>query len=556
MDSHQCQPENFASGGRSQFLPAGVESFGWRLSLLYLSALASRFTADVEFTYTACRHLCWNWKLLQDRCSGYQRRPNSLCITEAPLNGEDHGLMQSCRSAGRRITGQVAIHAMGIATPIRTRGHLLRILGVSFGVAVSVGATVGSGILRTPGEVVAHWGKLWPIFAMWILGGLYTLLGCSSLLELGTMFPQAGGWYVYSRRTFGDYGGFLVGCCDWMVETVATAYLAVALAEFAAGLQPVLAQWVKVVALTSLAVLGLLNWLGLRSGSRTQELTSLVKALALLALVVACFRFPAAMQSTPSPALSTSVEGKESILLAFVLSMQAVIITYDGWYAPIYFTEEDKNPGRNLPRSMIVGVVSSAAIFLLVNTALLHILPIGQLAGSQVPAADAAMVAFGGYGKQIILVVSIITVLSTINATLLMGPRVLFGMGRDGLVPSWVASVNRGGTPGAALLLTLLVAAVLILSGSFETLIAIASFFMLTVHMSGYSGLLLLRRRLPEHPRPYKVWFYPWTPLAVLVISGVLFVLFVIGDPKHSLVTLLLVILSYPFYILVVKKRT
>ena len=100
MDSHQCQPENFASGGRSQFLPAGVESFGLRLSLLYLSALASRFTVDVEFTYTACRHLCWNWKLLQDRCSGYQRRPNSLCITEAPLNGEDHGLMQSCRSAG------------------------------------------------------------------------------------------------------------------------------------------------------------------------------------------------------------------------------------------------------------------------------------------------------------------------------------------------------------------------------------------------------------------------------------------------------------------------
>jgi basic amino acid/polyamine antiporter, APA family len=443
---------------------------------------------------------------------------------------------------------------MDMATPVRTRSHLLRIVGVGFGIAVSVGATVGSGILRTPGEVVAHWGSLWPIYALWLLGGVYTLLSSSSLLELGTTFPDAGGWYVYSRRAFGDYGGFLVGCCDWMVEVVATAYLAVALAEFASGLQPALAARVKLVALTSLGALGLLNWLGLRTGSRTQELTSLVKALTFVALVLACFRFPTPAQSPPSPVPPTSVGPTESILLAFVLSMQAVLITYDGWYAPIYFTEEDKNPDRNLPRSMIGGVLSSAAIFLLVNAALLHVVPIGQLAGSQVPATDAAMVVFGSYGKQIILIISVITVLSTINATLLMGPRIIFGMGRDGLAPRWAASVNAGGTPSVGLLLTILTSTVLILSGSFETLIAIASFFMLAVHTSGFSALLILRRRRPDLPRPYKVWFYPWTPLAVLVVSGVLFLVFAIGDPKHSLVTFLLIVLSYPVYVVAVKK--
>jgi len=444
---------------------------------------------------------------------------------------------------------------MAIASPIRTSGHLFRILGVGFGVAVSVGATVGSGILRTPGEIVAHWGSSWPIFALWLLGGLYTLLSCSALLELGMMFPNAGGWYVYSRRTFGDYGGFLVGCCDWMIEAIATAYLAITLAEFAAGLQPVLAGRVRVVALTSLGIFGLLNWLGLRAGSRTQELTSLVKVLALVALVLACFRLPAAARSAPSAVLSNSLGQKESLLLAFVLSMQAVIITYDGWYAPIYFTEEDKNPDKNMPRSMIGGVVSSAVIFVLMNAALLHILPMGQLAGSQAPAADAAMVVFGSFGKEIIFVISIITVVSTINATLLMGPRILFGMGRDGLAPRWAASVNAGGTPSAALLLTILTSSVLILTGSFETLIAIASFFMLAVHMSGFSALLVLRRRRPDLPRPYKVWFYPWTPLALLVVSGVFFVLFVIADPRHSLVTVLLIGLSYPVYVLV-KRRT
>jgi APA family basic amino acid/polyamine antiporter len=171
------------------------------------------------------------------------------------------------------------------------------------------------------------------------------------------------------------------------------------------------------------------------------------------------------------------------------------------------------------------------------------------------PAADAANVVFGRHGKQVILVISIITVVSTINATLLMGPRVLLGMGRDGLAPRWAAAVNAGGTPGAALLLTILVSAGLVLSGSFETLIAVASFFMLIVHMSGFGSLLLLRRRQPDVPRPYKVWFYPWTPLAVLVVTAVLLVLFVIGDPRHSLLTVLLVGLSYPVYVFAVKRR-
>ena len=444
---------------------------------------------------------------------------------------------------------------MGIATSIRTRGHLLRILGVGFGIAVSVGATVGSGILRTPGEVVGHWGNSWPIYALWLLGAVYTLLSSSSLLELGTMFPDAGGWYVYSRHTFGDYGGFLIGCCDWMVEAVATSYLAVALAEFASGLQPALAGRLKLVALTSLGVLGLLNWLGLRAGSRTQELTSLVKALALVALVLACFRFPAVAQSAHSLHRSNPVGPTGGVLIAFVLSMQAVIITYDGWYAPIYFIEEDRNPDRNLPRSMIGGVVLSAAIFLFVNAALLHIIPFPQLAGSQVPAADAAMLVFGSYGKQIILIISVITVVSTINATLLMGPRILFAMGRDGLAPRWAASVNAGGTPSVGLLLTILTSSILILSGSFETLIAIASFFMLTVQISGFGALLLLRRRRPDLPRPYRVWFYPWTPLATLLISGLLLVLFAIGDPEHSLLTLVLLVLSYPAYVFLVKRR-
>jgi APA family basic amino acid/polyamine antiporter len=113
-------------------------------------------------------------------------------------------------------------------------GHLLRILGVGFGIAVGVGNTIGTGILRTPGEVAGYLGTAWMVFAVWILGGIYALLCSSSVTELGTMLPRAGGWYVYSRRAFGAHVGFVVGCADWMVQSVAISYLAVALREIAA----------------------------------------------------------------------------------------------------------------------------------------------------------------------------------------------------------------------------------------------------------------------------------------------------------------------------------
>ena len=166
----------------------------------------------------------------------------------------------------------------------RKTGHLLRILGVGFGIAVGVGNTIGTGILRTPGEVARYLGSASLVFAVWILGGVYALLCSSSVTELGTMLPRAGGWYVYSHRALGERIGFVVGCCDWMVQSVANAYLAVALGEFAAGLFPILADHVRLIGIAGLALLAFLNWIGLRVGSRAQELTSLAKALGLRTL--------------------------------------------------------------------------------------------------------------------------------------------------------------------------------------------------------------------------------------------------------------------------------
>ncbi len=268
---------------------------------------------------------------------------------------------------------------------VRPKGHLLRILGVGFGIAVIVGGAIGSGILRTPGLVAAELGGPRLIIAVWLVGGIYAFCCTLSVIELGTMLPRAGGWYVYSRRAFGDYAGFLVGCIDWIAQPVAIAYLAVAFADFTAELQPSLHGYVKLVSVASVVVLSLLNWLGLRTGSRIQELTSLIKALALIAFVVACFVI--SPHGVRDGALAVShAAPRGGLLLSVLLALQAVVVTYDGWYFAIYFTEEDNDPARNLPRSSIVGVLACIAVYVLLNTALLHVLPMNKLAGSEVPA--------------------------------------------------------------------------------------------------------------------------------------------------------------------------
>lgn len=432
---------------------------------------------------------------------------------------------------------------------------MLRILGVGFGVAVVVGNTISVGILRTPGEIASHLQSSTLIITLWILGGLYAFFCTLSVTELATTLPQAGGWYVYSRRAFGDYGGFLVGCSDWIVQAASVAYAAVAFAEFTAELQPALHVNVKLLAVATLIILALLNWLGLRSGSRAQEITSLAKVLALIGFVVACFVISPDSGTAASSTPAAFALPRGGLFLAILIAFQPILVTYDGWYGAIYFMEEDQDPIRNLPRSSIMGVLACIVVYLLMNLALLHVLPITRLAAAQVPAADAAMAVFGGHGKQVILIVSMVSAIGGMNAIMLMMPRILFGMSRDGLLPRSVASVNRGGTPSTALLLATMAAIALILSGSFEKLVAISAVLFVVVYLSGFSSLFVLRIREPNLPRPFQSWGYPWTNLAVLLISLAFLGASIVGDLKDALFTLVLVALSYPAYVLLVKRR-
>ncbi len=433
-----------------------------------------------------------------------------------------------------------------------THGRLLRLLGVGFGVAVTVGGTVGAGILRTPGMVAAQLLDPWRILGVWGLGGVYALIGTLCVVELGTALPSAGGWYVYARRAFGDAVGFSVGWSDWLAQSASLAFLAVSVGDFAAALWPSLAMASKPIALLTLSAFVGIQWLGLRSGSWTQQVTSLLKGLALLVLVALCFLHRPAPETLSVAAVAVR---PGLTLAALMLALQSVIATYDGWYTAIYFTEEDRDPARNLPRGAIGGVLSTIALYLLINLGLLHVLNVTALAEASLPAAAAAQVIFGGAGGAIVTALALASLLSVINAVLMLATRILFAVARDGLFTQGATAVNGVGTPVTAMLLTTAAASGLVLSGTFEQLLAVASVLLVGVYASGFLALFALRRREPELARPFRVPGYPWTALLMLAVSAGFLVANLAGDPRSSALALGLLAASYPAYRLLARAR-
>jgi basic amino acid/polyamine antiporter, APA family len=415
-------------------------------------------------------------------------------------------------------------------------GGLLRILGVAFGLAVIVGSTLGIGILRTPGLVAGQLASPPRILAVWLIGGLYTLIGAVCLTELGTMLPQAGGYYVYARRVFGDTVGFAVGWSDWITYCAVLGYVTIAMGEFTAVLIPSLGPAVKLVAVAVLVFFAALQWAGLRLSSRFQEVTTAIKCLAFLALVAACF---AHAGSSPAAA-ATGATGlrREASLAGLVVALQSVVITYGGWQSALYFTEEDRDPRRNLPRSMIGGVLSVLVIYLLVNLALLSVLPVADLARSTLPAADAAKVIFGGRGAQIITLLSLVSLPPLVNAIMMIGTRILFAMGRDRLLWAAAGGVNERGAPVVATVVTTAVAAVLIVSGTFQTLVAVASFFLAVNYCVSCLALITLRRREPSMERPFRAWGYPWSVGIVLAGAAAFLIGVLLGDTRTALIAI------------------
>jgi len=423
------------------------------------------------------------------------------------------------------------------------QGRLLRILGVGFGLAVAIGNTIAAGIVRTPGEVATQVATPWLFLGVWLVGGLYALLGANSLAELATMLPRSGGQYVYAHRALGPYAGFIVGWSDWISNCSTTAAVSIVVGEYTGALIPALAERRVSIAVGVAVGFAVLQWRGVRWGSRTQELTAALKTLAFVALVVACFVLGGGRQATATHA-PTGI----GLAVAVVLSLQAVIYTYDGWDGVIYFSEEVREPRRDILRSMFGSVLSIMAIYLLLSAALVYVLPMREIAGQTFALGVAAQRIFGTHGDAIVRIVMLVSFLSGINAYHLIASRVLFGMSRDGLFTHRGATVNEGGTPTVALFLGTAVAVAFIVSGSFEKVIAVTAFFFVATYTMSFISIFVLRRREPDTPRPFRAWRHPWTSGVARIQSVAFLAGAVASDTRNSLWALLVLAASYPTY--------
>jgi APA family basic amino acid/polyamine antiporter len=425
---------------------------------------------------------------------------------------------------------------------------LLRVLGLFFGVAVSLGCTLGVGILRQPGPVASYLRAPWLIMLMWFAGAVYSALGAMNVAELATLIPRAGGFYVYAREAVGDTAGFTVAWSDFLANVSAAAYAAMAAVEFLERVLPKAGQHAQLAGITFILLFMCVQWLGIRISGRLQQIASAVAATALFVLVIACFtlREPAHLPAPPAPTASFAA--------ALVLAIQSIVVTYDGWYEPIYFAEETNHPGRQIPHAMFGGLALVTAIYLLLNAAFLRALGPAGLAASKFAAADAARLIFGRASDLFLSALGVIILLTLLHVVLMTGTRILFAVSRDGLFWDRAALVAPNGTPRTALAITAGVSVALMLSGTLDRVIAMAGFFYVANYCWSYVSLIALRVKRPLENRPFRVPCYQLPTLVVLAASLSFLIAAVWNDRANSLYALLLLAASYPVR-LVLKAR-
>lgn len=433
-----------------------------------------------------------------------------------------------------------------------TKNQLTKTLGLSFNIAVLIGGTIGVGILRTPGTIAEMLNNYWLIHACWLFGGLYVLLGANSYSELATMLPKAGGSYNYIKRALGDYAGFLSGWYDYIVNAIPPAFYCIVISEYTIILFPELANYSTVLSISLLIAFVLLHLSGVKNGSVIQQITSFLKVICFVALVVACFMYSGV--EVPSIKKDNSIF-QIGLIFGFFKSLQLIIGTYNGWNAVCFFAEENDDPSKNIPKSLYSGVLLVVAIYILVNAAFFHVLPIETLSKSNLAAADVAKILFGEKGAIIVTVISIFSLISILNAFMMIPPRILYGLSRDGFFIKKGTQVNKGGTPIVALLVSSFFSLFLICIGSFEVLFSFAAFISIIVWGLAYYSLIKLRKSAPDLIRPYRSFWYPWTTIIAIIISIGLLLGFIYSDPTAFAIIVGITLVSYPLFLLLKKKK-
>jgi APA family basic amino acid/polyamine antiporter len=417
--------------------------------------------------------------------------------------------------------------------------QLRRVLNAGLGVAIVVGGSIGLGILSMPGLIAGKLGDPLLILGAWVAGGLFTFLGANIYAELGTAYPRAGGPYVYVREAGGAFAGFVTGWSDSAVNIIASAAQASAIGIYLEN--AVLDH--RVIAIAVLAILMMVNWYGLKVGARTQQALSLFKVGALVLLAIACI----AVGGFKAPSNARLTEATFSIG-AWIGAVMLVSETYAGWNSSVYFSEEDKDSDRNVPRALFWGIGAMMFAYLLVNAGFLAIIPMSDFTSSTLPVADAAQRIFGSESASIVKMLAVVSLIGIVNVGVMFAPRITFAMSRDGVLPAGFETLNRYGTPSWGLIAFTLPAMALVMVRSFDFLFTVTAFLGVAINGAVYVAFFLLRWKTPQIRRPYVARWYPWAPGLVVLISAGLLVASLLTDPEPAIWAIVAIALSWPIY--------
>jgi len=430
------------------------------------------------------------------------------------------------------------------------RPDLARVLRLVDVVGIVVGSVIGSGIFIVPATIALEVGSPVLILAVWVVGGALTFFGALCFAELGAMYPEAGGTYLYLREAYGPLVGFLFGWTLFLVidsgamATLASAFATKYLPHFVT-LSPL---GTRLVTLLFIAFLVAVNVLGVRHGANLQNLLTAIKFLAIVAVVALIFLFARGdVANFTTPAVEPFTPG---LVSRFGAALIACLWAYKGWEAATYNTGELENPQRNLFLGLLVGCVLVVVLYMATNLAYLYVLPAGAIAGSERIAADALTRAIGPRAGTFISVLILLSILGAANSNILTAPRVYYAMAMDRLFFRRVAAVHpRTRTPHVSILAMGAWTAVLAMSGTFEQLFAYVVFgqwifFALTV-----GAVLVLRRRRPDLPRPVRVWGFPATPIVFIAAAVFISVSSLISGPANALAGLAIIALGIPVYL-------
>ncbi|MEP6692606.1 MAG: amino acid permease [Gemmatimonadaceae bacterium] len=433
--------------------------------------------------------------------------------------------------------------------------ELPRTLGLWSATAVVVGITIGSGIFRSPAGIANRLPGPGPLFAVWIMGGVLALCGALTLAEIAGALPRTGGFYVYLREGWGRLPAFLFGWSELVIiRAAALGALATTFAEYLfrllgydVGIAPY-DTYVHYAAAATIAVIGIINILGVRLISALINVTTIAKFGAILFILIAAIAIGlangGAAHFTPvAPVGSFSVG-------AFGLALVSVLWVYDGWGDLTFAAGEVKDPRRNLPRALIFGTLGVIAIYMMANVAYLAVLPIAEMRVSKLVAADVAQKLVGGWGVVLVSLTVVLSTFGSLSASMLTNPRTFFAMADDGLLFKKIASVHpRYETPWVAIALAAALGIAFVLLRTFEQLADTFVTAILPFYALGVAAIFTLRRR-PNWDPPFRCPGYPLVPL-LFVLATVYLLANSLWDPTSRLPTLAVmgvIVLGIPVY--------